>query len=258
MDVKLSGVVSVTGDGRAKNDKFTLTATAPIANGGKITLKAKPAFTPSASVDKSGVSTNLTDFGDLHGVANLDNFDVSIAKDTEILGQKTALTLSMEKFGRGGSKALTAKTNVDVVGDVTLTLAQAGHKGSCPDDGQALSDDMCRVAVNLPVADISKDLSASVDYDINGGGANVRAGYASGDIAVSLRTAVDVQSKAMAHTVNASYSGIEGVGIALEVNDSGAGKLNITKDKYELEVPVDKSGVNKDDVKLTMKWSMAM
>jgi hypothetical protein len=37
-----------------------------------------------------------------------------------------------------------------------------------------------------------------------------------------------------------------------------SGKLNITKDKYELEVPVSKSGVNKDDIKLTMKWSMEM
>ena len=163
----------------------------------------------------------------------------------------------MEKFGRGGSRALTATTNVDKVGDVTVTLAQQGHKGANPDDG-GLSADMCRVAVDLPVSDINKDLSASVDYDINGKGANVRAGYKNGDIAVSLRTAVDTDSKKMAHTVNASYSGIEGVGIGLEVNDSGSGKLNVTKDKYELEVPVSKSGVNKDDIKLTMKWSMAM
>lgn len=174
------------------------------------------------------------------------------------MGQKTDLNLSMEKFGRGGSNALTATTNVDKVGDVTVTLAKAGHKGSCPDDGQAIATDMCRVAVNLPVADINKDLSASVDYDVNGRGANVRAGYKNGDVAVSLRTAVDTQTKKMAHTVKASYSGIEGVGIGLEVNDSGSGKLNITKDKYELEVPVSKSGVNKDDIKLTMKWSMEM
>jgi len=258
MDVKLSGIVTVTGDGNCKNDKFTLTCSAPIANGGKVTLKAKPTFSPNVSVDKNGVSTNLTDFGDMHGVANLDNFDLSIAKSTEILGQKTDLNLSMEKFGRGGSRALTATTNVDKVGDVTVTLAQKGHKGSCPDDGQSISTDMARVAVNLPVSDINKDLTASVDYDINGKGANIRAGYKNGDIAVSLRTAVDTDSKAMSHTVNASYSGIEGVGIGLEVNDSGSGKLNVTKDKYELEVPVSSSGVNKDDIKLTMKWSMAV
>jgi ribosome-associated translation inhibitor RaiA len=258
MDVKLSGVVTVTGDGRAKNDKFSLTMAAPIANGGRITLKAKPAFSPNCSADKNGVETNMTNFGDMHNVANLDNFDLTVAKSTEILGQKTDLTVSMERFGRGGANALTATTNVEQLGDVTVTLAKRGHKGSCPDDGQAISDDMCRVAVTLPMADINKDLSASVDYDVNGKGANIRAGYKNGDVTLALRTAVDTQSKKMAHTVNASYSGIEGVGIGLEVNDSGSGKLNITKDKYELEVPVSKSGVNKDDIKLTMKWSMEM
>lgn len=257
MDVKLSGVVTVTGDGNVKNDKFTLTCSAPIANGGRVTLKAKPAFSPNVSVDKNGVNTNLTNFGDMHGVANIDNFDLSIAKSTEIMGQKTDLNLSMERFGRGGSRALTATTNVDKVGDVTVTLAQRGHKGANPDDG-GLADDMCRVAVNLPVSDISKDLDASVDYDLQGKSANVRAGYRNGDIAVRLRTAIDTQSNKMAHTVNASYSGIEGVGIGLEVNDSGSGKLNVTKDKYELEVPVSSSGVDKDGIKLTMKWDMAL
>jgi hypothetical protein len=57
----------------------------------------------------------------------------------------------MERFGRGGANALTATTNVEQLGDVTVTLAKRGHKGSCPDDGQAISDDMCRVAVTLPM-----------------------------------------------------------------------------------------------------------
>jgi maltoporin len=69
---------------------------------------------------------------------------------------------------------------------------------------------------------------------------------------------VATTTKVMAHTVNANYSGIEGIGIGIEMNDSGSGKLSVTKDRYELEVPVSKSGVNKDDIKLTMKWSMAM
>jgi hypothetical protein len=149
----------VTGDGRAKNDKFSLTMAAPIANGGRITLKAKPAFSPSecrrdhttsrdahvfflkrtfgntfsvvssvftrpplvrrsnpgypctaifffplffrrvthssllpslalsffsplaptdCSADKNGVETNMTNFGDMHNVANLDNFDLTV------------------------------------------------------------------------------------------------------------------------------------------------------------------------------------
>jgi|AntAceMinimDraft_11_1070367.scaffolds.fasta_scaffold52478_1 hypothetical protein len=174
------------------------------------------------------------------------------------MGQACDLNLSMEKVGRGGASALTAKTNVENVGDVTITLAGAGHKGACPDDGQALGADMCRISVNLPTADIHKDLTASVDYDVAGKDANVRVGYKSGDVTVALRSAVATTTKVMAHTVNANYSGIEGIGIGIEMNDSGSGKLSVTKDRYELEVPVSKSGVNKDDIKLTMKWSMAM
>lgn len=181
---------------------------------------------------------------------------LQIAKSTTIAGQDVDLTLSKEKFGRGGSTAVTAKTNVDKVGDVTVTLGQRGNKSAFDGDG-ALANDIARVHVNLPVSDINKDLTASVDYDLNNKDANVRVGYSSGDIAVRLKTAIDSNQK-LSHTVNADYSGIEGVGIALEVDDSGSGKVNITKDKYELEVPVSKNGVNKDDIKLTYSWSMNM
>jgi hypothetical protein len=48
------------------------------------------------------------------------------------------------------------------------------------------------------------------------------------------------------------------VGIGLQVDDSLKGHVSITKDKYELRVPVTKSGVDPNDVCLRLKWSMDM
>jgi hypothetical protein len=44
---------------------------------------------------------------------------------------------------------LTVKTAVEKVGDVIVTLAKRGNKGA--NDDKALAQDMCRVAVTLPV-----------------------------------------------------------------------------------------------------------
>jgi hypothetical protein len=66
-----------------------------------------------------------------------------------------------------------------------------------------------QLATAYVAADINKDLSASVDYDVNGKGANIRAGYKNGDVTLALRTAVDTQSKKMAHTGGVCISQIQ-------------------------------------------------
>jgi len=113
MDVSLAGRINVRGDGNVVEDRFSLTASADFAKGGRITLNANPGFRPSAAL-KDG-KTNLTDASQLSGIGNLDDIDVSISKSADILGQACDLTLSTESLGNGGIAGLQVKTNVDKV-----------------------------------------------------------------------------------------------------------------------------------------------
>eukprot|EP00227_Mantoniella_beaufortii_P017547 CAMPEP_0197583620 /NCGR_PEP_ID=MMETSP1326-20131121/6479_1 /TAXON_ID=1155430 /ORGANISM="Genus nov. species nov., Strain RCC2288" /LENGTH=260 /DNA_ID=CAMNT_0043147865 /DNA_START=107 /DNA_END=889 /DNA_ORIENTATION=+ len=256
-DVRLSGRITVKGDGSAKEDKFTIRASSSFAKGGRITLTARPGFRPDVAVDKDGLRTNVKADA-LSSIASIDDYDLEVSKSTEIMGQACDMTLSMENVGRGGAPALKVKTNVEKVGDVTLTLARRGNKGS--NDDKALGQDMCRVCATLPMEDLlgNKDLTASVDYDINSKNANVHVGYKNGDVKLKLRSTINTGDNSMTHKVNADYSGIEGVGIGVQVNDKVEGHVAITKDRYEIRVPVTKSGVNANDVTLRMTWSHDM
>lgn len=260
MDVSLAGRINVRGDGNVIEDRFSLTASADFAKGGRITLNANPGFRPSAAL-KDG-KTNLTDASQLSGIGNLDDIDVSISKSADILGQACDLTLSTESLGNGGIAGLQVKTNVDKVGDVTLTLAKKGHKafsGKSKDgEAQASENDACRIDVALPLSDVHADLTGSVNYDLNTQDANLSLGYKNGDVALRLRTSMG-SDKSLSHKVNADYSGIEGIGLGLEVNDAGAGKVTVTKDQYSLVVPVSKDGgVDTNNASLRMTWSMDM
>merc|ERR1711981_254586 len=120
--------------------------------------------------------------------------------------------------------SLRISTNHDTVGDVTVTLAQDGAKV----DDDAETADRASVKLNLPLKDMinNDDVTASVEYDVP------------------------------SHNATVNYSGIEGVGVAVEVDQDVAGKLSVTKDRYELRVPFSKDGgVNADDVQLRMTWS---
>jgi hypothetical protein len=105
---------------------------------------------------------------------------------------------------------------------------------------------------------VNADITGSVNYDLNTQDANLSLGYKNGDVALRLRTSMG-SDKSLSHKVNADYSGIEGIGLGLEVNDAGAGKVTVTKDKYSLVVPVSKDGgVDTNNASLRMTWSMDM
>jgi len=148
-------------------------------------------------------------------------------------------------------------TNVDKVGDVTVTLARKGAKVGC-DEATA---DRASVKVQLPLKDLisNDDVTASVEYDVPSQNATLNLGYTNGDVKVGVKSKFNVKSNANSHKATLNYSGVEGVGIQVECNQDVAGSLSVTKDKYELRVPFSKDGgVNADDVQLRMTWSQAL
>merc|ERR1712196_302748 len=161
--------------------------------------------------------------GDMVGLTNMSDYDISVNKSATL-------------------------------GDVTVTLAQAGAKV----DSDAETADRASVKLNLPLKDMinNDDVTASVEYDVPSQNATVNLGYTSGDVNVGLKSNVNVNTQKATHKATVNYSGIEGVGVAVEVDQDVAGKLSVTKDRYELRVPFSKDGgVNADDVQLRMTWS---
>merc|ERR1711981_1087884 len=231
--MSMSGRIVVGGNGSCAEDSFKISASAPICNGsGSVSLSAKPNYRPSVS-SKNGVSHNI-DPADMVGLTNMSDYDISVNKSATLAGQDCDVTLGMHNVKSRQAGSLRISTNHDTVGDVTATLAQAGAKV----DDDAETADRASVKLNLPLKDMinNDDVTASVEYDVPSQNATVNLGYTSGDINVGLKA-----------TVN--YSGIEGVGVAVEVDQDVAGKLSVTKDRYELRVPFSKDGgVNADDV----------
>merc|ERR1712159_671718 len=229
--MSMSGRIVVGGNGSCAEDSFKISASAPICNGsGSVSLSAKPNYRPSVS-SKNGVSHNIGP-ADMVGLTNMSDYDISVNKSATLAGQDCDVTL----------------------GDVTVTLAQAGAKV----DSDAETADRASVKLNLPLKDMinNDDVTASVEYDVPSQNATVNLGYTSGDVNVGLKSNVNVNTQKATHKATVNYSGIEGVGVAVEVDQDVAGKLSVTKDIYELRVPFSKDGgVNADDVQLRMTWS---
>merc|ERR1712057_111658 len=230
----MSGRIVVGGNGSCAEDSFKISASAPICNGsGSVSLSAKPNYRPSVS-SKNGVSHNI-DPADMVGLTNMSDYDISVNKSATLAGQDCDVTLGMHNVKSRQAGSLRISTNHDTVGDVTVTLAQAGAKV----DDDAETADRASVKLNLPLKDMinNDDVTASVEYDVPSQNATVNTQKAT-------------------HKATVIYSGIEGVGVAVEVDQDVAGKLSVTKDRYELRVPFSKDGgVNADDVQLRMTWS---
>merc|ERR1712224_1136710 len=220
--MSMSGRIVVGGNGSCAEDSFKISASAPICNGsGSVPLSAKPNYRPSVS-SKNGVSHNI-DPADMVGLTNMSDYDISVNKSATLAGQDCDVTLGMHNVKSRQAGSLRISTNHDTLGDVTVTLAQAGAKV----DSDAETAD--RASVNL--------------------------GFTSGDVNVGLKSNVNVNTQKATHKATVNYSGIEGVGVAVEVDQDVAGKLSVTKDRYELRVPFSKDGgVNADDVQLRMTW----
>lgn len=249
--MSMSGRIVVSGNGSAAEDSFKISASAPICGGsGSVSLCAKPNYRPSVS-SKGGVSHNIT-AEDLVGLSNMSDYDISVNKSATIAGQDCNVNLGMSNIKTGQAGSLQINTNVEAVGDVTVTLAQKGSKVG----GDKQDADRASVKLNLSDKLNIDDVTASVEYDVPTQNATVNLGYTNGDVKLGLKSKVNTSSQAASHKATVNYSGIEGVGIAVEVDQDVAGKMSVTKDRYELRVPFSKDGgVNADDVQLRMTWS---
>jgi len=197
------------------------------------------------------VSHNI-DADSLVGLSNISDYDVTVNKSAELAGQDCDVSLGIQNIKSGQAGSLRISTNHDKVGDVTVTLAQAGSKV----DGDTQGADRASVKVNLTDVLKVNDVTASVEYDVPSQNATVNLGYTNGDVNLGVKSVVNVNSQKATHKATVNYSGIEGVGVKAEVDQDVNGKLSVTKDKYELRVPFSKDGgVNPDDVQLRMTWS---
>lgn len=202
-NLRLSGKLEANGNGTIANQSFKLTATAGFANGGAVTLTANPGFSP-AYTDKAANFTgdNVKAIAD---IGELQNIDLKFAKGgVDLAGQTCDVTVARDSSGASGVEI---KSNVDKVGDVTVSLVQEGHK-TLNNEDEAAAAAAVRISADIPLSDVNADLTGSVDYDLVGKDANIRIGYHKDDITVRLRTNVDSDKKAKT-TINLDYSGIE-------------------------------------------------
>merc|ERR1711934_158707 len=208
-NLRLSGKLEANGNGTIANQSFKLTATAGFANGGAVTLTANPGFSPA--YENKAANFTGDDVKAIADIAKLQNIDLKFAKGgIDLAGQTCDVTVARDSSGASGVEI---KSNVDKVGDVTVSLVQEGHKTLNNED---------------------KD-----------------------DITVRLRTNVDSDKKAKT-TINLDYSGIEGIGVGVEVKDDKTGSLSVTKDDFKLKVPVKDNKPNAEEASITYNWGIDM
>ena len=53
-------------------------------------------------------------------------------------------------------------------------------------------------------------------------------------------------------------SGLEGIGVGVEVKDDKTGHLQITKDDFKLKVPIEENKVKTNDASITYNWAIDM
>merc|ERR1711939_775199 len=213
--LRLSGRVAAHGNGRIGNEKFTLTASTGFANGGTVTLKANPGFSPAYDEGEKKLNFQGDAISNVADIGNLSNIDVQFSKGgVELAGQTCDVTVARDHSGEDGAKNPTGvqiKSNVDKVGDVTITAIQAGHK-TLNDEDERSQNNAVRIAADIPLSDVNADLTGSVDYDLVSKNANVRIGY---------------------H------------------KDNKEGHLQVTKDDFKLKVPIKDNKVETNDASIT-------
>jgi len=77
--LRLSGRVAAHGNGRIGNEKFTLTASTGFANGGTVSLRATPGFSPAYSEESKKLNFQGDSVGDVANISNLSNIDVQVS-----------------------------------------------------------------------------------------------------------------------------------------------------------------------------------
>jgi len=258
MKARATGQLTINSEGNVATEKFSIAATSDVLSGGSLTLTVRPGFKPSLNA-KDVQASNLLGAGNYADLADVSDFDINIAKGgVDVVGQNCDLQLDLQNVGKGGKNRLTIKTNVEQVGDVSVTLSQAGYTDRSKNDKVAKANE-AKVNVNLNKfsSEANADLTASVDYEIASQDAAVNVGYKNGDVSVKLKSARSGAGD-LSHKVNLNYA-IEGVDAGLEINDKLSGKITVSKDGFTLEVPVSKDGgVDHKNAKLEKSWSMEL
>ena len=214
-------------------------------------------FSPRAalSVDKNGLTSNIN-ADTIANAGGIDSLDVEVSKSATIFGQDVKIDAQWENATTKCAPRLVISHTHEKIGDITVSMAKAGNTHvNC--DGSAIGQDQVSVKVNLPMNDLTgnDDVSASLEYEARGQNATARLGYNANKLNLRLRSDVNVNSSTMSHKINANYTGVEGINIGLQLDDKAKGHVSVKKDKYEVRVPVTKSGVNANDAQLRMTWS---
>merc|ERR1712230_174131 len=238
-----SGRVAAHGNGRIGNEKFTLTASTGFANGGTVTLKANPGFSPAYDEGEKKLNFQGDAISNVADIGNLKNIDVQFSKGgVELAGQTCDVTVARDHSDDDHKNP----TGVQIKSNV---------------DNERSQNNAVRIAADIPLSDVNADLTGSVDYDLVSKNANVRIGYHKDDITVKLRTLIkqDGGDKRTAEsTINLDYSGLEGIGVGVEVKDNKEGHLQVTKDDFKLKVPIKDNKVETNDASITYNWAIDM
>jgi hypothetical protein len=146
-------------------------------------------------------------------------------------------------------------TNVDKLGDVTLNLVQRGNTNHLRDN-QAVNSNVCSVAFALPLKEVidNDSISADVSYDVLSNDAKVRAYYNNGDVNVKLQSVYNTKSNSANSMAVLTYT-TDDIKASVSADPDMNGELRVSKDRYSVRCPYNKSGVNTDDIQLRVDWS---
>ena len=149
------------------------------------------------------------------------------------------------------------------MGAVGLTLTQAGYVDHAKRDKVEGQGAKLSVDLNKFVQEISKDVTASVDYNLSNdgvGGADVNLGIKAGDLSVKLKTSAGSLTNlgSLKHKINANYV-VEGINAGVEVESNGTGRVEVSKSGYQIAVPISKgNGIDTDGATLKKTWSVSL
>merc|ERR1739841_291273 len=216
------------GNGAIAEEELNVNVSQDICNGsGRVSLNLTPGWMPRANLDKN--FDNNCSPADLASQASnvASDWEVSVSKDVTILDQAMKVVADLPLNKKAARVAVT--TNVDKLGDVTLNLVQRGNTNHLRDNQ----------AVNSNV--LSND-------------AKVRAYYNNGDVNVKLQSVYNTKSNSANSMAVLTYT-TDDIKASVSADPDMNGEIRVSKDRYSVRCPYNKSGVNTDDIQLRVDWS---
>jgi len=246
--------VVLRGNGAIAEEELNVNVSQDICNGsGSVSLNLTPGWMPRANLDKN-FTHNVTPADLASQASNVaSDWEVSVSKDVTILDQAMKVVADLPLNKKAARVAVT--TNVDKLGDVTLNLVQRGNTNHLRDK-QAVNSNVCSVAFALPLKEVidNDSISADVSYDILSNDAKVRAYYNNGDVNVKLQTVYNTKSNSANSMAVLTYT-TDDIKASVSADPDMNGEIRVSKDRYSVRCPYNKSGVNTDDIQLRVDWS---